>query len=67
MKPRLYLKHAFHDCGWRYEQWACVCYFDAATANGREFVKVAGLGATPEKAYDDWARQVNVDRLETVA
>ena len=57
MKPRLYLKHAFHDCGWRYEHWECYSWA----------MEQIGRGATPEKAYDDWARQVNADGLETVA
>lgn len=56
MKPRIYLKHSFIDCGWRYEQWACV--FDYVPDTMLAFYRITGLGATPKAAYNDWARQV---------
>ena len=48
-KPLIYLRHSYASSG--YQQWGCGCD------------RYTGLGATPEKAYDDWARQVNAERL----
>jgi len=54
MKPRLFLKGRYMDNGYSYERWWCA---------GRYRV---GYGPTPESAYDDWARQTNVDKREGI-
>jgi len=46
MKPRIYLKDHFYDCGWKYERWVC--------AGGMQ----VGHGSSPLAAYDDWKVKV---------
>ena len=50
MKPRIFLKHAWSDSGWDYQQWECL------SSIGPD--DVYGLGATPSAAYADWKRMV---------
>jgi hypothetical protein len=42
MKPRIYMKGRFFDCGWEYQWWIC--------AGGM----ITGGGSSPKAAYDDW-------------
>jgi hypothetical protein len=51
VRPHIYLKHAWWDCGWKYEQWSC--YVRAS----KWVLNPTGLGATPAAAYADWKRQ----------
>ena len=56
MKPHIYLRHTYASSG--YQQWGC-CVFGVS-----KIKPYIGLGATPEKAYDDWARLLNAERVE---
>jgi hypothetical protein len=49
MKPRIYLKHAWNDSGWRYEQWCCKGIYAGKAC--------IGLGKGPREAYMDWMTQ----------
>jgi len=47
-KPKIYLKHAWSDSGWRYEQWFC---------HLPHTYMIIGMGGSPVAAYDDWLLQ----------
>jgi hypothetical protein len=58
MKPHIYLKHAWWDCGWKYEQWCCAEKFGIGPSGTLYMRSPQGLGATPAAAYADWKRQI---------